>query len=487
MADLNAIREKRGALAKKIQEQRDTFHANGKKWKDDAERSAWEQINKDYDVVNEEFRAAKAEDDVDRRLAEVKDIEERTDHTGRRFGMDDYRHDDPERIRERERDRQGNDRRNALPDEEIRSLAMAGFCRAKMGHMVTDRHLKAMADCRMQPWVDSVFFPHFDSRSHMLMQSEWNAHNPRNRRGLVESLMESRALSGIQVVSGGALVPDTFLRRLELNMIAWGGMLAACSIVTTADGGELTLPTADDTANIGRRIGESAAVTTTGKDPIFGGVTWSAYGYTSDAVKVPYNLMEDSFMDLPGFLAEAFGMRLGRKQNLDFTTGSEANGPGGFLTKAALGWTTASGQTTTIIYDDVVRLRFSVDPAYRNGGSYMCHDQIAMALRLVKDTTNVPLWCSGVQLGGPDTIDGYPMHVNMDMASSIVASAKTLAFGQFAKYKVRKVGARRMYRLTELYRENDQDGFVMFERADGNLESASATNTPIKYMAQAAS
>lgn len=180
-------------------------------------------------------------------------------------------------------------------------------------------------------------------------------------------------------------------------------------------------------------------------------------------------------------------MRIGRKMNLDFTTGTGANGPAGVLTKAALGHTTVGGQTTSIIYDDLVKLRFSVDPVYRNGGAYMCHDTIFSVLRLMKDGNNLPLWVSGVKIGGMDTIDGYPAYTNMDMASAVVASAKTLMFGQFGKYVVRKVGSRRMYRLTELYRENDQDGFVMFERADGNLNTASSTNTPIKYMAQAAS
>lgn len=482
MADLQAIKEKRGKLAKKIEEFRDKFHANGKKWADDAERSAYEQINNDYDAVAEEFRMAQVEFDVDARLKEVKDIEERTDHRGRKPGMDDFdSRQDRERIEERERQRQGNDRRQKLPDEERRSLALAGFCRMQMGHMVTDDHIAAMGECRMQPHMRELRFGHPDTKELRALQSEWNARSPATAN-LVDSIIESRALSGTTLGIGGVLIPDSFIRRLEINMFAWGGMLAAGTIITTATGEEMTLPTMDDSANTGRRIGETPTVATTGKDPAFGGVTWSSFGYTTDAVLVPYNFLEDSFTDLGALLAEAFGIRNGRKMNLDFTTGADASGPAGLLTKAALGITTANA--ASIIYDDVVQLRFSVDPAYRAGGSYMCHDTIMMALRLVKDTTNVPLWCSGVQLGGPDTIDGYKAYVNMDMASTIAAGNKTMTFGQHGKYKIRKVGARRFYRLQELYRANDQDGFILFERADGNLETASATNTPVKYMLQ---
>lgn len=485
MADLQAIKEKRGKCAEKIKEYRDKFHANGKKWADDAERSAWDKVNADYDAAHKEWQEAQKELEIDARLKEINDIEERTDHAGRKLGMDDYssrNKDNGDSLDEREKQRLGNDKRKKLPDEEQRMLAMDGFCRMQMGYMVEQAHVDAMTACRMQPHMRELRFAQTSERGIRALQNEWNQRSQATPN-LVETIIESRALSGITMSAGGVLIPDSFIKRLEVNMFAWGGMLAAGTIIPTAGGEELTLPTMDDSSNIGRRIGENAAVATSGKDPSFGGVSWSAYPYTTDAVKVPYSMMEDSFIDLGNTLAEAFGIRLGRKMNLDFTSGADANGPAGLLAKAALGRTATNAASIT--YDDVVALRFSVDPAYRAGGSYMCHDTVMMALRLIKDSTGVPLWCSGVALGGPDTIDGYKAFVNMDFSSAITTGLKTMTFGQHSKYKIRKVGSRRFYRLQELYRENDQDGFVMFERADGNLETASSTNTPVKYLIQA--
>jgi HK97 family phage major capsid protein len=86
--------------------------------------------------------------------------------------------------------------------------------------------------------------------------------------------------------------------------------------------------------------------------------------------------------------------------------------------------------------------------------------------------------------GQPDTIDGDPVLVIHDMASSVVASAKTILYGDLSRYKVREVGSIRLYRLEERFRTEDQDGFMAFLRGDGNLLTA---GSPVKYLQQAAS
>src|SRR3546814_1871356 len=43
--------------------------------------------------------------------------------------------------------------------------------------------------------------------------------------------------------------------------------------------------------------------------------------------------------------------------------------PNGLITAATVGKTGTTGQTLTVIYDDLVDLEHSVDPAYREGGN----------------------------------------------------------------------------------------------------------------------
>jgi HK97 family phage major capsid protein len=66
------------------------------------------------------------------------------------------------------------------------------------------------------------------------------------------------------------------------------------------------------------------------------------------------------------------------------------------------------------------------------------------------------------------------------MASTIESGAKTMLFGQLDKYKIREVRGLRLMRMRELYAETDQEGFVAFFRADGNLLDAGVD--PVKHM-----
>jgi HK97 family phage major capsid protein len=62
-------------------------------------------------------------------------------------------------------------------------------------------------------------------------------------------------------------------------------------------------------------------------------------------------------------------------------------------------------------------------------------------------------------------------------------ATKSLLFGVLPRYKVRRVRDVRMYRLTERYRDTDQDGFVAFMRLDGKLLNAGTC--PVKHLLQA--
>ena len=115
----------------------------------------------------------------------------------------------------------------------------------------------------------------------------------------------------------------------------------------------------------------------------------------------------------------------------------------------------------------------------------MCNDSIVKYLRKLKDANDGQyLWQSGMQAGVPDSLYGSTLVVNQDMSSTITAEDKTLLYGQLSKYKIRRVNGFRMYRLTERYRDTDQDGFMMLLREDGNLLDAGTA--PVKFLQQKA-
>lgn len=283
--------------------------------------------------------------------------------------------------------------------------------------------------------------------------------------------------------SGGYTVPPvTLIRSLEQALLQYGGVRQVASVMTTATGEPVTWPTANDTGNLGRRIGESATQTTTATtNPTLGAQTWNSYAYTSDFILVPYGLLRDSVFNLPEIIGAMLGERVGRKTSVDFTTGNGAAAPSGIVTDATLGVTAAS--PTAIAADELFDLLHSVDPAYRGMGcGWMFHDQIFLNLRKLKDGEGNYLWQEGMSVGAPNMILGYPYAVNQQMASSIAASAKTILFGMFSAYKIRDVGTVRLRRVDERFAENDQVGFVYISYHDGHLLDAGTH--PVKYLQQ---
>jgi HK97 family phage major capsid protein len=142
------------------------------------------------------------------------------------------------------------------------------------------------------------------------------------------------------------------------------------------------------------------------------------------------------------------------------------------------------GQTTSVIYDDLVDLFHSVDVAHRMspGCKWMLADSSIKVIKKIKDSTGRPLWQPGVSAGAgagfPDTILDKPYVLNNDIAV-MAANAKSILFGDLSKYKIRQVMGFTLLRLVERYAEFGQVGFLAFMRADGNLIDAGSN--PVKY------
>lgn len=367
-----------------------------------------------------------------------------------------------------------NERQQRL--DQVRATAIRSWFKAQVDKELSDEEVKACRAVGLRPGSKELCLRLFDTpRLAALQRVARNSHHTARQ----QRMQEQRTLSANVVGTGGALVaPESMVTALEVNMLAYGPMNVTSEIIRTSSGEPLRWPTANDTTNKGRQIGESVAVTAT--DPSFGGVTWGAYKLSSDEILVPYELLEDAVIDLPTVLGDMLGERLGRIQNEKYTTGSGAATAKGIVTAATLGATTAGA--TAILTNELYTLIHSVDPAYRQGAGFMMNDAILLQIRLLKDLNGAYMWQPNVQLGLPDTLAGYPVAINQDMDASLTALYKTVLFGQLNKYKIRKVNEIRIYRLQERYRENDQDAFLAFTREDGNLLTAGTA--PVKYLQQ---
>jgi HK97 family phage major capsid protein len=302
--------------------------------------------------------------------------------------------------------------------------------------------------------------------------------NLRQKVGGGATVQEMRAMGAGAANLGLETVPEGFFNTLTEAKLAFGGMLGISSILNTASGNDIPFPHSDDTGNEGEIIAENAAHNEL--DVATGATTIEAYMYSSKIVLASIQLTQDSAFDINSWLARKLAERLARIQNRHYTVGDGAGKPNGVVTASAVGETAAL--VAAITHAEIVNLKHSVDPSYRNGALFQFHDQTLRFIKGLVDGDNRPLWQGGIAVGEPDKIDGDPYQINQHMAT-MAAGADVMTYGDHKSYYIRQVGGVSMLRLVERYAEKLQIGFLAFQRTDGDLIDAGTG--PVKKLRMA--
>lgn len=473
MATNKELREKKGELYPKLAEV-----AKRNKGKDPSEWSTedsqlWDKIYPEYEAAEKELNLNEA------RQAGIERILNATQDEIDEERRNPHRHNpNPKPGQEDHRNLPNDPVERHVVLEEQRSNAFNAW--ARRGKDMNRAERKAVAALGVRPGVRAMDWKTPGTKQYTDLRNEFREGHPVSR----SAISGSRALSSFQLSAGGATVPDTFVQQLEMNMLWFGGMRQVAETIVTAKGEPMTWPTFDDTSNTGAQVGESDSIESEA-NPTFGTITWNAYKITSKMIKVPYELMEDSSVDLASIIGAALGERIGRFTNTRYTTGTGASQAYGLINRTTLGKTTAGA--TAITFAELLDLIHSVDVAYRPGSQFMMHDTILGYLRKQVDGNGNLIWQQSMREGEPDRIHGYGYVINNDLAaassSAPVSASKHVVFGQLSKYKIRRVAGARLLRLDELYRGNDQTGFVAMIREDGNLLDTGTA--PVKHLLQA--
>lgn len=294
-------------------------------------------------------------------------------------------------------------------------------------------------------------------------------------RGKVERRGAQSAVTGNL---GGYTVPEGFMDRvIEAKKFFGGIMEAGPELINTTSGNNLPWPTSNDTGNKGVILPENSPESSLAVP--FDVFTLGAFKYSSRIVLIPIELLQDSGVDIEGLVVRKLAERLGRIQNEHFTTGTGNSQPQGVVIGATLG--KAGASATAISYGELVDTKYSVNKAYRANAKWMCADITMGAIMKLEDNNGRPLILDQIrslQVAEGETLLGQPLVINDDMAA-MGASAKSILYGDFSNYKVRRVRAMMLMRLVERYAELGQVGFLAFERSDGRLGDAGTH--PIKY------
>lgn len=275
---------------------------------------------------------------------------------------------------------------------------------------------------------------------------------------------------------GGFTVDSEVATSVIDRLREFGGMRSVATVISTSGFGAMSFPTSDGTTEVGEIVAENA--TAADQNISFGTVGLPVFKYSSRTVAVPFELLQDSGVDIEAFVQSRLVTRLGQITNQHYSTGTGTGQPNGIATAATVGVTAANGttQVTAVTYDSLVDLQHSVDPAYRAAAGWMFNDTTLRQIRKIRDGQSRPIFVpgyeSGMPGGAPDRLLGDPITVNQDIAN-MAASARSILYGDFSGYYIRDVMALEMFRFTDsAFTRNGQVGFLAWMRTGGNLIDA---------------
>jgi len=278
---------------------------------------------------------------------------------------------------------------------------------------------------------------------------------------------------------GGYTVPSLIASQLIDSVKGYRGVREVAQSLVTETGNALSFPTSDGTSEVGELIPENT--TANAADPTFGTVAVNCYKFSSKIIAVPIELLQDTVIDMEAFINGRIRDRIGRIGNQYFTTGSGTGQPGGVASFATAGKLGATGQTTSIIFDDLIDMQDALDYGYDSTSiAWMMAQSSRKVVRKIKDSTGRPIWAPGegnMIDGFSETLLGKSLVLNNDVAA-MAANAKSILYGDFSRYVVRDAMQVSLYRFTDSpYTKLGQVGFLAWVRSGGNLLDTSA----VKY------
>ena len=275
--------------------------------------------------------------------------------------------------------------------------------------------------------------------------------------------------------STGSPVPTSFYNRIiELARFV-GPMLETSTILNTAGGENLQIPSLSAySATQGTATAEASAFSEA--DPTFNEfVTLGAYKY-GFLIQVTRELVEDAGVDILGFLADQIGNTMGTTANSRLTLGTGTIMPNGIVTRAGSG---VASTATSLAADDLISLVYSLDTVARRlpGSGFMMNANTVSAVRKLKDNAGQYLFSPSLSSEERDLLLGHRIYENPAM-SNVGSAVKSVIFGNLSSYFVRQVGGIRVDRSDDFAFNQDLITFRASVRLDGNLIQTSH----VKYL-----
>ncbi|OAN53887.1 hypothetical protein A6A04_13425 [Paramagnetospirillum marisnigri] len=189
-------------------------------------------------------------------------------------------------------------------------------------------------------------------------------------------------------------------------------------------------------------------------------------------IKISKKLIRVGALPIEQIVMQRLAYKFAITQEKAFLTGSGSGQPLGVFTASNDGIGTArdvaTGNTSTAItFDGLIEAKFAVKSAYWTKADWLFHRDAVKQITKIKDGDGQYLWRQSVRDGEPDTLMGRPLMISEYAPNTFTTGQYVGLFGDFSHYWIADALDMTVQRLTELYAETNQDGFIGRLESDG--------------------
>ena len=267
------------------------------------------------------------------------------------------------------------------------------------------------------------------------------------------------------------IVPEGFYDIMQEQLRytgPFGNQEVGYTILNTAGGEDIKVPT-QTTFSTGSATAEAAAFVASNPDT--SSLTLRAHKFGT-LLTVSRELLQDSGIDIVGFLGRQAGNAIGNIVNQKLAIGTGTVEPLGIVAASGSGITGGTAVSGAFTADNLIDLVHSVDSAYAsNRAGFQMRRSTLSTLRKLKDGEGRFIY--DPTAGTQALVLGFPVFENPHVAA-VGTSAKSVIFGSMPYYHVRQVGGVEIARSDDAFFTTDLVAFRVSIRLDGNLSQADA-------------
>jgi HK97 family phage major capsid protein len=186
--------------------------------------------------------------------------------------------------------------------------------------------------------------------------------------------------------------------------------------------------------------------------------------------------VSNKLMRLNGGMGNLVASRLAYKfaisQEKGFMTGSGANQPLGVFTASNDGIPTTrdvstGNAATSPTFDGLLSAKFGLKGNYWNKAEWIFHRDVLAVVAKLKNGDGDYIWRESVRAGEPDRLLNLAVNMSEYAPNTLTASQYVGILGDFSQYWIADALDLQVQRLTELYAETNQMGFIGRLESDG--------------------